>query len=376
MISSARPLDPSVVITWASTSMGGAEVSTRSLARALSRHGVTVRVIWWRTTPEVPAPRRASDGPQYTSVDSIHEYQVALERSVESSRTTALISNHPDLRGRLHRSGEDVDSTGCRDSRASLSRSCDKDSGEFGGGTGDSSFPAELQWSALLQAAKIVGVSDTCVRSIEAFGARNVCRIFNPVDEQHFSTARQVPPRATQNRFRMLGRLVKWKRFDVGIVAFTYALSKHPEIELEIVGDGPARIQLEHLASETGNGRCIRFRGELSRPWSASRLPHAIIAPSPMEAFGRSVVEANARAIVGIGPNSGAAGELIIPERNGFTFAANDALDCERQIASFLALPPEGLLKLANQARADAWVRFRAEVIAKQWHTLLATVSE
>jgi glycosyltransferase involved in cell wall biosynthesis len=58
-----------------------------------------------------------------------------------------------------------------------------------------------------------------------------------------------------------LGRLVPLKGFDIAIEAFSRVVERHPRTRLVLVGDGPARPDLESLVARLGIASAVEFRG-------------------------------------------------------------------------------------------------------------------
>lgn len=90
-----------------------------------------------------------------------------------------------------------------------------------------------------------------------------------------------------------LSRLEPDKRVDVLIEAFARAASRQPDLRLAILGDGPARPELERLAAASGIGDRIHFEGAVYdedriAPWMRGALCMAYPGPiglSLMHAF-------------------------------------------------------------------------------------------
>jgi glycosyltransferase involved in cell wall biosynthesis len=94
-----------------------------------------------------------------------------------------------------------------------------------------------------------------------------------------------------------LGYLIPRKKFDVTIKAIARAIAEGADFELEIVGDGPQRQNLENLAEELGIADRASFAGyaapnEVAKYYDACDI---FALPSVDEAFGLVYVEALAR---------------------------------------------------------------------------------
>jgi glycosyltransferase involved in cell wall biosynthesis len=80
----------------------------------------------------------------------------------------------------------------------------------------------------------------------------------------------------------MVGRLVEKKGFEYGLQAFARVATRHHEVSLTIVGDGPRRRALEHLTATLGIGDRVTFTGVLSGREVSERLRRSdiLLAPS------------------------------------------------------------------------------------------------
>ncbi len=126
-------------------------------------------------------------------------------------------------------------------------------------------------------------------------------------------------------RFVFVGRLVQWKAVDLLLKAFK-SLSEEISVELEIIGDGEQRSDLETLAQELGlikpqkaasatqnfdsealKTDLVNFTGFLSQSDCAQRLQSAdvMVLPSLYECGGAVVLEAMTMGIPVIATNWG-----------------------------------------------------------------------
>ena len=102
------------------------------------------------------------------------------------------------------------------------------------------------------------------------------------------------PPEPKPVRFLSVGRLLAWKGFHLGLMAF--AQSGLEEAEYWIVGDGPERKRLEALARRLGVADRVRFWGALPRAEVLRLLGqvHALVHPSLHDSGGWVSLEAMA----------------------------------------------------------------------------------
>ena len=82
--------------------------------------------------------------------------------------------------------------------------------------------------------------------------------------EQVISTPPLLDP--TKKRILHIGRLVKWKRVDLLLEAFSMLAPEYVEAELVIVGDGPELESLKDQASKLGLMSKISFVGAIYDP--------------------------------------------------------------------------------------------------------------
>lgn len=140
---------------------------------------------------------------------------------------------------------------------------------------------------------------------------------------------------------------------------------------LVIAGDGPARPELERFAREHDLLRTV-FLGyvpypELPALYAAADL---FVHPAREERWGVSVAEALACGLPVIASSRvGAAHDLVIAGRNGFTYPAGDAAALARRIEEAAALPPAAV-RATNAAILAAWDQ------AAAWRALLAAAEQ
>jgi glycosyltransferase involved in cell wall biosynthesis len=118
-----------------------------------------------------------------------------------------------------------------------------------------------------------------------------------------------------------VSRLSAEKRVDFLLSAFTIARRRHPGLRLVVIGDGPARRELEANAP---NG--VRFLGELHGRELATAYASADLfcLASATETFGQVLLEASASGLPVIVSDVGGAPELVGHEQTGLLVAPTD----------------------------------------------------
>ena len=82
-------------------------------------------------------------------------------------------------------------------------------------------------------------------------------------------------------KYLTVGSLDGWRGFDVLIEAFSSALEAHPELVLEIAGEGNERQKLEALAGRLGAGSQIRFLGKIPMQAYYEKMAEADVIVNP-----------------------------------------------------------------------------------------------
>lgn len=135
---------------------------------------------------------------------------------------------------------------------------------------------------------------DTAAR-IRKIGAKNVQvlpAIALPSEEIACLAQRRML--GTSLKFISVGRLLHWKGFHLGLRAFAQA--NLPDAEYWIVGDGPERKRLQHLAEKLNIKHQVKFCNELPREEILHKLSEctALVHPSLHESGGWVCLEAMA----------------------------------------------------------------------------------
>jgi glycosyltransferase involved in cell wall biosynthesis len=133
--------------------------------------------------------------------------------------------------------------------------------------------------------------------------------------------------------------LVEFKGCEYLIKAMKNVQRRHSDIGLRIIGDGPLRKDLEHLATDLG----VRadFMGAAPRSTVVSELAGALTLCVPsvtdslgnFEAFGMVVLEAQASAVPVVTSALGGS-EAVVHGKTGFVFQERDVAAIEEHISA------------------------------------------
>lgn len=156
------------------------------------------------------------------------------------------------------------------------------------------------------------------------FPSSRISAVPNGIDTAPFASA--VPPERVRSLV-FLGRLDPAKGLFELLEAFAAARERHPDLTLDIAGDGPARARLEAAA-----GPGVRFQGMLSHEHAMELLgtTDALVLPSYSEGMPLSVLEAAARRRALLLSDVGDARLLF--GQSAYLFAPRDAAALEAAI--------------------------------------------
>ena len=146
--------------------------------------------------------------------------------------------------------------------------------------------------ASLLTANSIDGVREMCaITGVDESQGR---RVHNLVDSGALvaEAGKKVEnPLQGRRYFVCNGRLDPMKRVDTALKAF-FLLAKNEDIHLLIVGDGPARNELNDLAARLGLLARVHFTGWLENAFPLVKNATALLLTSEYEGFSNSVLEA------------------------------------------------------------------------------------
>jgi glycogen(starch) synthase len=154
-----------------------------------------------------------------------------------------------------------------------------------------------------------------------------------------------------------VGRLIRDKGFDLALEALVRLRLRFPGTTLTLVGDGPARAELERQAAAAGLAGAVTFLG-WRRPGEMPALINAatvVLVPSRWpEPFGLAALEAAQMARPVVAAGVGGLPEVVRHGETGLLCEADNAAALADQAAALLAQP-------AVAARMGVAARRRAE---------------
>ncbi len=197
-------------------------------------------------------------------------------------------------------------------------------------------------------------------------GFKNVCVLTNAIDYEQFSNGKNAAWGKKTNLV-YFGRVSFEKRIDIALEALFLLRKKYSNVEMNIIGSGPAEESLRRQARELGIEKNVHFLG----PKRGKELAHAVkqnhilVAPSPMETQGLYVLEAMASGLCVVGANARAIPVALGKNERGLLFETNNVEDCAAKIERLMKNP---MLRKSLSTNAKKWVKhYSKKSIAKEW---------
>lgn len=236
-------------------------------------------------------------------------------------------------------------------------------------------LPFDSRWMRRLKPVLAAGyachvaVGEQAARDIERYGGLRPGSVRTiPVGVEAFALERRDRDR-TRPRIGTIARLDPVKNID----HLLRALARLPDVELEIVGDGPDRARLTALADELGVADRARFAGwsEDARAWLGRW--DAFVLPSSFEGLPLAIVDAMLAELPVIATPVGSVGEAIRHERTGLLVAVGDPEGLAAAIRRVLE-DPALAQRLGTAARAHALAHYTAPTMARAYEALYAEI--
>jgi glycosyltransferase involved in cell wall biosynthesis len=151
-----------------------------------------------------------------------------------------------------------------------------------------------------------------------------------------------------------VGRLAPEKNWDTLLRAFAKIYSQHSDARLVLIGDGPAKGQLQSLTSELGIAEHVTFTGALPFEEVPCYLKAADMFPfaSVTETQGLVTMEAMAAGLPVVAVNASGTRDIVEHGKQGF-LVENDVDALARGIGKLLA-DPERRKRFSNSALKKA----------------------
>lgn len=191
--------------------------------------------------------------------------------------------------------------------------------------------------------------------------------IYNPVAAEYFVT-REV----NKNPLRVLyvGRIESYKGVGLLLDAWRRVVTHIPDAQLRLIGAGAQRDEYMKAVNVWDRRGSVTFVDHVPYEQVLREYDAAEVIVSPhlwAEPFGRSVVEAMARARIVVAANSGGPSEIIRDGVTGIEFATGSVESLTQALEAALTMPSESRKKIGEAARSWVQQHLAPEIIAKQY---------
>jgi glycosyltransferase involved in cell wall biosynthesis len=203
---------------------------------------------------------------------------------------------------------------------------------------GPAGLPAAWAHLILLRGMdRVVAMTRTMGAQVSAYLGKEPAVIGNFIDEIALERYRKPKASSGAYRFVFVGSLSRRKRPDLVLQAAAQLRANGVPAEVDMVGSGPLREQLERLAKSLGLAGTVRFAGHLADPYPVLACADCVVLPSHAEGISRAVLEALFLGVPCVARNVDGMGELILGGENGFLFGAESELAGAMQRCAILA---------------------------------------
>jgi glycosyltransferase involved in cell wall biosynthesis len=214
----------------------------------------------------------------------------------------------------------------------------------------------------------VVAMSESMARQMGRFGLRGVRVIPNFIDELALSDGGASEGRSGSGgdmlRLAFVGSLSERKRPDLLI-----DLAARYPVDIQLIGDGPLRAELERRASAQDMKGRVTFHGQVRDPLPIVGGCSYMVLPSQSEGISRAVMEALYIGVPCILRRVDANEQVVRDGQNGFVFA-NDAdllrlvgnlVDGSHRISVGRCLLPDLFRQRVN---VDAYLQFANQEVS------------
>lgn len=194
---------------------------------------------------------------------------------------------------------------------------------------------------------------------------RKITTIHNPV----------FPPKSytnlSQKTILAVGRLAKQKRFHLIIEAFALILEKHPEWRLNIVGDGPLKLEMLSLIEELNVGHAVTHHSSTKSVDQHYKTACIFVIASQWEGFPNSLAEALSHGMLAVGlRQTKGVPELVKHDYNGALVHGKITKENLSNAIQSLIRQPHKWNKMSENSR-EITSRYSHKVWRENWERLL-----
>lgn len=242
-------------------------------------------------------------------------------------------------------------------------------------------------WDPLLRAcvqrsACALGVTQASTAYLKRLGAHTALTLpaisLLPSECPAQAPVRSVPQGPI--RFIYVGRLLGWKGVDLALEALSYHAKNYPPslVQFDVVGDGPKRAELEHLAETLGIQEQVRFHGAKTRQEVLDHLATSdvLFFPSLHDSGGFVVIESMVRACPVLCLDLGGPGELV-DDNSGWKIPAHsrhETLHALSEAIQQICQNRQAIYDKGQAARSRVLEHYTSKALAKKLESIFLKI--
>jgi glycosyltransferase involved in cell wall biosynthesis len=220
------------------------------------------------------------------------------------------------------------------------------------------------------RARRVIAITEALRRfSVEEVGlpARKVEVVHYGLDELPEPWAEDGEPQLPDGARLLLAvaRLDEQKGVDVAIRALAQVRKEHPDAVLAVLGEGPARAELEALARSVGVGDALLLPGRVGDVAAWYRRAELLVHPARWEGFGLALLEAMLAGLPVVASAVSSVPEIVVDGETGLLVPPDDAAALAAALSSLLA-DRERAAALGAAGLARARAEFSVERMARK----------
>lgn len=174
-----------------------------------------------------------------------------------------------------------------------------------------------------------------------------------------------------------IGRLVEVKGIHILINAVQKLILQGNQVELEVLGDGPERKKCEQLTADLGLEEKVFFRGYQLNKKPYYDTAQIFVYPSIwQEAFGISIVEAQAVGLICVASRVGGIPEIISDGKDGFLFEKGNADDLTNALQNAIEMCESSKYGEMQKAAHQNAAKFSIQQTVDKLHEICARIVE
>lgn len=176
----------------------------------------------------------------------------------------------------------------------------------------------------------------------DSFEEKDQYLVFSGIDQEDIVDQKVWEAKSEKKirKIMVVGRLLPLKNVDILIKAFERVSQKHPELMLEIIGDGPEKEKLMNLAESMEAKDQIIFHGQLAREDVLEKMEESDVFAmvSSPETFGLVYLEAMSKGNIIVGSRGEGIDGVIRDGENGFLSSPGNVEELSEILFKLIAM--------------------------------------